>query len=241
MKINNMCLKKVCFGMYLNRFIRFSQETLEFLPDIAYQYLTEQEWITLSKGLPELKNLELNDPVNKRYWESYIKKNARKITDFTLSNIDQTEDSKYTPINKLNDFTPLVKALTSCKNINFLRLEQALFNENQLIRVIQNNPKIQTFISNECSNMSSKSVQAVADFCPHIEEIILMMNDKFTAESMINMTSLQTLAIRNLCLIQEAVGESKKQSLSKLSKNLHKLKVYRLVNQLLIQIITRSG
>jgi len=49
--------------------------------------------------------------------------------------------------------------------------------------------------------MSSKSVQAVADFCPHIEEIILMMNDKFTAESMINMTSLQTLAIRNLCLI----------------------------------------
>jgi hypothetical protein len=41
--------------------------------------MEEKDWISLSSGLPDLSNLELHQPENKRYWVNFIEKNAKRL------------------------------------------------------------------------------------------------------------------------------------------------------------------
>lgn len=74
--------------------------------------------------------------------------------------------------------------------------------------------------------MSHKTIETLAASCPKIEEVVMMMNDKITAESFRNMKSLKTLAISISLFIQEAAGELKRQSSSRLLNNFKNWKVY---------------
>ena len=104
--------------------VRFSEESLEFIPDIAYSYLAEQSWIGLSTNLPDLATFELHHPENHQYWTKYFEEHAPQLTEITLSNIDQTEGSTETKFNSSLNFTPILDSLANCKNIRCLRFER---------------------------------------------------------------------------------------------------------------------
>ena len=72
MKFNNPLLKKVCFSMDMHHFLRFCEESAEFMPDIAYHYLSDEDSILLSRSLPNLSTMELHHPENLNYWGKYI-------------------------------------------------------------------------------------------------------------------------------------------------------------------------
>ena len=61
--------------------------------------------------------------------------------------------------------------------------------------MVENNPKLQTFMANECSNISNKVYSTVAKHCRDIEEVAIQMDDKFAVDSLENMRSLKTLII----------------------------------------------
>ena len=79
MKFNNPKLKKVCFSMNIHHFLRFSEESLDFIPDAAYSYLPEDSWINMSTNLEDLSTLELHHPENHSYWKKYIEEHSAQL------------------------------------------------------------------------------------------------------------------------------------------------------------------
>jgi hypothetical protein len=124
MRINNPCLRKVCFGMDILHFVRFSEESLEFMPDIAYNYEPEQCWLSLAAGLTDLTTIQLHHPERTDFWVEHILHKAKQLTEFTLSNLDQTEGSKETKYNRLFDYSSILKALRHCNRLLCLRFDR---------------------------------------------------------------------------------------------------------------------
>ena len=96
--------------MDIHHFLIFSEESLDFIPDVAYSYLPEDSWIAMSTNLEDLSTLELHHPENNPYWQKYIVEHSTQLREVTLSNIDQTEDSDSIKHNDL-DLTEIVGAL----------------------------------------------------------------------------------------------------------------------------------
>ena len=109
--------------MDIQNFLRFSEESLDFIPDAAYSYLPEDSWISLSTSLEDLSTLELHHPENNPYWTRYIQEHSAQLREVTLSNIDQTEGSEEMKHNELN-LTEIVGSLDKCKELRCLRFER---------------------------------------------------------------------------------------------------------------------
>jgi hypothetical protein len=65
-------------------------------------------------------------------------------------------------------------------------------------------------MSNECNNMTDRTLEAIGEHCPDIEELSIQMNDEIHAESFGRMTSLKTLVISNPFAMQGVAGASRK-------------------------------
>ena len=90
------------------------------------------------------------------------------------------------------------------------------------MRVIENNNHLSTFISNECSNIGSRTMTALTENAKNIEELSIQMNDKIVVESFWKMSSLKTLVLStNMAMIGGCWGIKEDkfiQSLSMLKK-----------------------